>query len=64
MTIDYRKLFEAFRRYIDRTLDEMRRCDILREKIEGYRQSGRLSVLFLLLPRRRFQTPELKEKTL
>lgn len=37
MTIDYRKLFEAFRRYIDRTLDEMRRCDILREKIEGYR---------------------------
>ena len=32
MTIDYRKLFEAFRRYIDRTLDEMRRCDILRER--------------------------------
>lgn len=41
MTIDYRKLFEAFQRYIDRTLDEMRRCDILREEIEGYRFVGR-----------------------
>ncbi len=36
MTIDYRKLFEAFQRYIDRTFDEMRRSDTLRKEIEGY----------------------------